>query len=489
MKIPAMKRFLGIGSLLVLLAAAGLWSWRNREAPFDRRIAGDEARGTQPVQRAGVSEAPRSSAPPYSATRHSGPASDAGGGAAASGSSPERGSAGPMASSGDHSLAGVIAGPNGDPIEGAMIRLLPPAGRGGSIASAARSDGSGRFAFRGLPPGAQLLTARARGHLSAINLEVEIPAATPLRIVLEPDRPARMRILDESGSPISGAKVAARLRIDSGSVPGGSTRAASDADGWLELSRLPASDSVVVLLTVQTLGRPPISLERTAGDLRAQTCQIVVPAGGRIAGIVVTESGEAAVGARIVLAPSQPVSGEAVQSKWTHQTGPDGRFEFPGLATGEFTLFADGGERGARRLMGVQPAAGGGTGSDSGILRIVLAAAGTPEARDGVAPAPVRSVQSLRHGTRPGMGTIRGRLQTLHPPAGFAIGLAPEGEADGEPRHLYRQSGRRPEFTLLNIPAGTYELLYITEGKVRSKVAGVKVEAGREAGPIELPGE
>ncbi len=497
-----MKRSLRFGLVVLLLVAVGIGSWKGREAflgPKETREATRQAPPAEPAALAGSAATTAGAGGPAAGTAPRGerrgetPAL----GATAPEPNPMKAAATVIASATACSLDGTVADPSGAPIAGATIRLLPrePAigaigatgatGATGAIASASRSDAAGRFVFIGLPPGSRLLTARAPRHLSAIDLEVEIPAATPLRITLETDRPARVRILDESRLPLQGAQVAARPQRDSGVIPGAASRGTSGPDGWVELVQLPAAGAAAIVLTVQAPGRPSIEIRRTVGDLRASPTEIVVPAGGRIAGVVVTDSGEAAAGARIVLEPSRPVPGEAIQPQWSIHASPHGRFEFAGVTSGEFILFADAGERGARRLAPVHPAPA----SDPDDLKVVLAATGTTEAREGRAPPPQRSVQSLRHGSRPGMGTVRGRLETLSPPANYAIGLAPEGQADDGARHVYRQSGRRPEFTLLNVPAGIYDVLFLVDGQVRSKVAGVRVEAGREAGPVELPSE
>jgi protocatechuate 3,4-dioxygenase beta subunit len=146
-------------------------------------------------------------------------------------------------------ISGRVSDELGQPVSGARVSLLPPAGRKALLAGrwtsakpATASGGSGAFRLRGVPPGAAVSIQAAKPGFVPARRDGISPAgesAKGIVLVLRRGFEARGRVVNEQEEPIAGAEV--RLtrneRLDGGSFffssdsGGGRLAATSDRDG------------------------------------------------------------------------------------------------------------------------------------------------------------------------------------------------------------------------------------------------------------------
>jgi RNA polymerase sigma factor (sigma-70 family) len=100
------------------------------------------------------------------------------------------------------SISGVVMGPNEQPIAGADI-LVGQRAESNSRKTTTSNDGS--FHVAGCQPGKTSLTAEAKGFAPTTLDLVLSPESAPVRIVLEPGKSLRIRVVDKQGAPIKGA--------------------------------------------------------------------------------------------------------------------------------------------------------------------------------------------------------------------------------------------------------------------------------------------
>jgi len=345
-----------------------------------------------------------------------------------------------------------------------------------------RTADTGRFEIRGLAPGPWFLSARHPERLTVAEMRLEVPSPGPLLVMMAPDRPAPLRVVDEAGNPLAGVRITARISgrpLPRTIVP--SIRTSTGPDGKAELRRLPGEDSIPISVQAAHPERPPVSITRTAGELRRDGLVIEMGAGGVLGGIVLNPEGEPQANVKLILVPDP--SAPASARKTLHSTA-GGLFRFRGIPGGLYTLFADGGEKGLRRIPGLQVKEGD---REEQEIEVRLFPAGSREARDASPPPPRITVRKMRTGGGiPGTGTIRGLLRTEGTLPAYSIGLISQSSGSDIPERIYRQTGRRPAFRIDNVPAGTYRVLLLVDGEVRASAEGVKVVAGQEASQVEL---
>lgn len=193
--------------------------------------------------------------------------------------------AGNDASSG--SLSGVVRDTAGAPLRDVAVALV-----GGSVA--ARSDSSGRFTLRGVPPGERTAVFRRIGYRSAeyhwvarpgVALQVAItlvesPTELEPIVVTAPGRGARRRgtasidgtVLDSTGAPVVGADV--RLL-------GAGLTAVTDSEGRFSFRQLEAR-TYIVRLRRRGLRSSNLVMQLMEGDARGVTVRMFgLPVGTR----------------------------------------------------------------------------------------------------------------------------------------------------------------------------------------------------------------
>jgi hypothetical protein len=373
---------------------------------------------------------------------------------------------------------------DGTPVPGIEVRLAPEVQRPEAPESrAGTTDDSGFAEFTGLRPGRWRVDASGDGWLAAAGRSFDVPAKDAAVVVLaRDDRPPSISVVDASGGPVAGARIDA-LAFLPGGAPGPVTaiRLATDEDGQAVLTGLLEDDAASIRLQVTAAGRPAAEVTRTAGELRARPLVIELEAGAVLAGAVLDAGGAPAANVALTLIRSGVEPGSP-SSRFDHSSTADGWFRFTVLPRGAFVLYADGGDRGARRLDGIR------TDGDRPVedLAVQLSPPGTPEAAAGKAPPPPVSLRPLRAGLLPGTGSLRCRV--IDPPPAYSIGLAREGSEDPERTYRRRRAAGEGEFVLRNIPAGSWRVLLLVDGQARAAGPTVTVLAGKEAGPVELQG-
>jgi carboxypeptidase family protein len=252
-----------------------------------------EARGSAPARH----EGPRGGGPERrSAGKRSGPAV---------GARPDPGEA-PLAARGllpgDAEVLFTVTGPDGGPIDGAVVALLS-----GLSSSEASTAATGEVAFSGI--GAGVYTYRLRwGTLPEVEgareLTVQSGERQEVPITLGGfDLSMGGRILDGDGAPVPGIEVTARKHVSDAAassvvrVDQESLRAKSGDDGRYEIRGL--DDGDYILATRATSEHPAVRKVYRAGS---QSADLILEALREIVirGVVSSREGRAIDGARVV---------------------------------------------------------------------------------------------------------------------------------------------------------------------------------------------
>ncbi len=102
------------------------------------------------------------------------------------------------------SVSGTVVKPDGQPVAKATVRV-GGVGETGGRETQSLPDGS--FTVDGCKPGRNVVTAESAGF-AASSVQVDLSATTgPVRVVLQPGRTLKLRLVDKAGSPIAGANV------------------------------------------------------------------------------------------------------------------------------------------------------------------------------------------------------------------------------------------------------------------------------------------
>ncbi len=216
----------------------------------------------------------------------------------------------------------VVAGEDGHPLAGALVRVEPNE-RGTEVGAAATavSDASGHFSVGGIAAGRSRITAVADGRITASPVEIVTEAGQTLAGVVVPaDRAGRLTgrvVLD--GKPLAGA----RLRVTVGSMlQSEEAQAVSQQDGRFTIERV----------------------RRGALAVHVEDHEVVSPRGFQLA-----EEGDTDVTIEVralgairgrVLRRGAPVAGAEVSCAPGRMTGADGRYDCRGLDPGAHRLIA-----------------------------------------------------------------------------------------------------------------------------------------------------
>lgn len=246
----------------------------------------------------------------------------------------------------------VVDGDSGAGIAG--IRVM--ARRGGSLLWDL-SGKDGRYEIRGLAPGAFRVSADDPRYVPWSHEAVLVAAGQAAGQDVPLVRGATLlgRVVDEEGRPIEGATgriarsgehpVRFFMRMEAG---GGAFR--TGKDGAFKAQRLmPGGNQRLTVehddYEARTLGGIVLSAGGTKSGIT-----VVLPKGLGVRGVVKDENGQPLPGAEVQMVRAFTfqsgrgasqfafVGGPARQPR--KETGPDGRFEFHGLATGDYTLVA-----------------------------------------------------------------------------------------------------------------------------------------------------
>jgi hypothetical protein len=163
-------------------------------------------------------------------------------------------------------LSGVVVDRSGQPVDGAPVRLAAE-----WHDTQTQTDADGAFQFDALFATQADLTVELNGFLAVKLQDVPIEdCADPLRIVLEPGRDARVRVVDEFGATVVQGTLSARLQDGEQGWT-----ADNPQDGYRRLTMLPFRD---LDLRFDLAGR---QFHATLGAHQEQA-EMVVPACGQL---------------------------------------------------------------------------------------------------------------------------------------------------------------------------------------------------------------
>jgi uncharacterized GH25 family protein len=353
-------------------------------------------------------------------------------------------------------VRGLVLRPGGGPLPGARVFLAPllseaddsrreleTAASSPAVSVATGPDGA--FRLEAPEAGPWKVVAEAEG-LAPREIRLLLVEETGLPAVeLRPDARLEVRVTDEAGNPVPGARVRAAAASPSPPGPAPAWRtpvrvARTDARGAAVLPRV---EGEALLVQAGAEGRPPAE----AREVRTGSVRLRLPAGVSRRVRVLDATG------------ASPLAGVLVQvgeHRWpVGRTAADGLFSIP-LAPDrqeKVLLTAEDGRR--------------------------LEASIGPPGKNGPEPLPLRlPALGLRKG-RTGFGQVVDRMEK--PVAGARVVLRPmPGARPAGPNAPLREAATGPDgrFELRDLPPGRYELTARRQGYAPLTVPGLRVPPG-----------
>ncbi len=243
-------------------------------------------------------------------------------------------------------IAGLVRGPDGAPVEGAEVCVMPPNDL--AETASASTDAKGRFRIGALVPGDYEIVARtdrlvpSRARMAAVapgeTAEVDVDLLAGASIA--------GRALFEDGSPVAGARVEAggpmhhRVGDLQGMRLASHRSATTDAEGRFVVQGLPPGEPVDVRASHAGALAPEPLAGLDASDPASADLRLVFERGRTLAGRVVDAGGRPVEGL-LVTAASMIASGSlpsGPSSRGAATSGEDGRFRIGGLGDGLFDV-------------------------------------------------------------------------------------------------------------------------------------------------------
>ncbi|HUL75693.1 MAG TPA: carboxypeptidase-like regulatory domain-containing protein, partial [Vicinamibacteria bacterium] len=393
-------------------------------------------------------------------------------------------------------LAGrVVDADGGKPLAG--IRLLARAE--GEAAFLARSGADGRYAIRGLPPRTYRLSAEDERFVPwSRPVTVAAGQAETRDLPLARGATLAGRVVDEQGAPIEGARVQVTrggenaIQAFMRSMEGeGAVR--TGRDGSFRAGRLAAGEGQRLDVRHDEYEERAIGgISLTAGATRSGFT-VVLRRGLSVRGVVKDEEGRPLAGAAVTLSGSRTLRAGrgGVQMSFIgpgnqvrRETGPDGRFEFRGLKSSDYTVAA---RRAGFAGATVDPVKVGETRAAEPldlVLRPGVTVSGFLRDKTG-SGASGWSVSARAAGQEGGMPLGPGAIRTEEPTGPDGSFLL-EGLSAGEAYDLQVMgpSGLGPRKAGVVAPAEGVELTVTGAGQVRGRV--VEAESGRAIPDFQL---
>ncbi|RMG14138.1 MAG: hypothetical protein D6731_10710 [Planctomycetota bacterium] len=226
-------------------------------------------------------------------------------------------------------LGGTLLGSDGFPLEGGLVFAF--AGERGL--GKARSDAQGNYSIEDLPAGDVVLLARSEDHAVSARGKATVVAGslTPLDLVLKESPRIEGVLRNRRGEPLAGLRVVAHSRI--GYAVRRSEPTGSDGRYRIELL-YPGRYSLEVL---RDAGRHALSPCLASAEVEAPggvvARDLVVPSPALLAGCLRDERDRPVADAQVDASVGREVRG-------TTRSDDAGRFRFPELPAGRYTVFA-----------------------------------------------------------------------------------------------------------------------------------------------------
>jgi protocatechuate 3,4-dioxygenase beta subunit len=225
------------------------------------------------------------------------------------------------------SIVGRVLGPDGGPVPGAQVQLVPDDAGNVIALQPGQTDGSGSFRLRGVPEGPRSLVVEHPAHPRTVkDLEVR-PGENRIEIQLGAGHEVRGRVVDSAGRPVSGAWV----RLDAASYSRSPSEAGTGEDGAFRFPAVPPGDYGIAA------GKQ--------GYAEAHSPERVRVVDGPVEGLVLRlESGGVIRGQVRGVAPedfgrSQVIAArDADGAERTGRLDYEGRYRIEGLGAGEWTV-------------------------------------------------------------------------------------------------------------------------------------------------------
>ena len=227
-------------------------------------------------------------------------------------------------------LTGSVHGPDGKPVEGALVLYRPLAASSRELAAMTRTDAEGRFRAELKTAGPVYVRVTAKG-LAGRSFE-KVQPGSPLAVVLDRGQTIEGSVRDATGQPLARVRVTASpalgVAVSNWDTDKQSIEARTDDRGHFRL---------------EGVGAGLYSLSATAhgfgsarkGNVRpGATVNLIARAGGWLAGQVSDPQGRPLKGA-LVRAELEP---QFWGASTVETTDAEGRFELPGLDPGNYTV-------------------------------------------------------------------------------------------------------------------------------------------------------
>lgn len=230
---------------------------------------------------------------------------------------------------------GLVVDAYDRPVVGARVRMSEE----GTTEATTITDDDGSFYVSNPAPGRYDLLVRAANHAPMTVPGVDLPDRDGVfdlgMLALETGSHVTGRVTDDTGSPISGARVSATTAVEPWAVAqsrgavDGATR--TDDDGGFSVADL--GTGLPVRLRVEMDGFEPFE-SRPLRLPRTDPLEIALRPIATVSGLLVDEGGLTVGGGRVTAEPAGGAPGEGVSAL----AGEDGRFELRGVATGSLTV-------------------------------------------------------------------------------------------------------------------------------------------------------
>jgi hypothetical protein len=216
-------------------------------------------------------------------------------------------------------IHGRILDANGDPVDGAVVRLVSVSSPHGVLRDT-KSDSAGRFSFARLAPAAVRVVAEhdPDGAVSSAELDVADAGSIEITLVLSAAGSVLGTVVDSDDHPVAGAKISIE------GAPWTSRSATSDAAGSFRLTAVPKeATSLVVVAAGYRTAR--VALARR-DDLADRIVRVRLAAAPPVEGDVLDSDGQP-TSAAIVACEGLPSEARAASAK-------DGTFQLPSSTLG-----------------------------------------------------------------------------------------------------------------------------------------------------------